>query len=117
MKFLDYKIQFVVAFIFLSANFVSYLRMPEYSSMDDGFVYFGWPFRIYAYGGYFGHPVNIWTGLIGNAFLALASIRVIRSAAKSLPITRRRSAAKTVTEFSPSPRSKIGAGVPPSRHY
>lgn len=57
-------------------NLFSYLRMPESSTIDDGYVYFGWPFTIYAYGGFFGHAVINWTGLIGNLFVALCASRI-----------------------------------------
>ena len=56
--------------LFVAANIYSYVRMPAFSTMDDGFVYFGWPFNIYAYGGYYGHPVYIWTGLLANVLIA-----------------------------------------------
>jgi hypothetical protein len=55
---------------FIVANIYSYIRMPASSTIDDGFVYFGWPFNIYAYGGYYGHPVYIWTGLLANVVIA-----------------------------------------------
>ena len=44
--------------------------MPASSTIDDGFVYFGWPFNIYAYGGYYGHPVYLWTGGLANLLIA-----------------------------------------------
>jgi len=53
-----------------AANFYSYVRMPASSTIDDGFVYFGWPFNIYAYGGYYDHPVYLWTGALANLLLA-----------------------------------------------
>lgn len=69
---------FLVVLFFSAANLYSYYRMPEYSSMDDGFVYFGWPFSVYAYGGFWSHSVTIWTGIIGNVSVALCAHRVIR---------------------------------------
>ena len=60
------------AAFFIAANIYSYLRMPASSTIDDGFVYFGWPFNVYAYGGYYGHPVYIWTGMLAN--IAIATI-------------------------------------------
>jgi hypothetical protein len=63
--------------------------MPEYSTMDDGFVYFGWPFSVYAYGGYFGGAVIIWTGLIGNIFVALGAGRILGSIIEPALIRRR----------------------------
>ena len=71
-------IGFFVAIVFCAANLYSYYRMPEYSTMDDGFVSFGWPFSIYAFGGFWTHPVIIWTGLIGNVFVALSVSRILR---------------------------------------
>jgi hypothetical protein len=71
-------IGFFVAIVFCAANLYSYYRMPEYSTMDDGFVSFGWPFSIYAFGGFWTHTVIIWTGLIGNVFVALSASRILR---------------------------------------
>lgn len=70
-------INLFIAISFCAANLFSYYRMPEGSTLDDGFVYFGWPFSIYAYGGYWSHAVFIWTGLIGNVFVALVASRVL----------------------------------------
>jgi hypothetical protein len=67
-----------VAVVFGAANLISYLLMPESSTIDDGFVYFGWPFYIYAKGGFFTHEVIIWTGLLGNVVLALCVTRLAR---------------------------------------
>ena len=50
--------------------------MPAESSMDDGFVTFGWPFDVYGYGGFWTHHVIIWTGIIGNVFLAFCCYRI-----------------------------------------
>jgi hypothetical protein len=65
-----------VALLFCMANVISYYLMPECSTMDDGFVYFGWPFDMYAEGGFAGTRAIIWTGLIGNIVLALCAIRL-----------------------------------------
>ena len=53
-------------------------RMPEYFSMDDGFVHFRWPFSVYAYGGFWTHSVIIWTGIVGNVFVALCAHRIVQ---------------------------------------
>lgn len=84
----------LVATSFFAANLYSYYRMPEYSTMDDGFVYFGWPFSVYAYGGFWGHPVVVWTGIVGNIFVALCVHRVVRNAFQ-LAVTRRSLAGKS----------------------
>jgi hypothetical protein len=78
MKSRNLRIGLLVAILFCAANFFSYYRMPEYSTMDDGFVYFGWPFHVYAYGGFWSHPVIIWTGIVGNVFVGLSAHRVVR---------------------------------------
>ena len=78
MKSQQSKITLCVIAIFCAANLVSYLLMPESSTLDDGFVYFGWPFYIYARGGFFTHEVIIWTGIIGNLAIALCVIRLAR---------------------------------------
>jgi len=70
-------IALVVALFFCAINLYSYYRMPEYSTIDDGFVYFGWPFSLYASGGFAGVSGVLWTGLIGNVFIALGSVRSI----------------------------------------
>jgi hypothetical protein len=68
----------LVAAFFCAANVFSYLRMPAESSLHDGFVSFGWPFDVYAYGGYWTHTVIIWTGIIGNIFVAFVCYRIAR---------------------------------------
>lgn len=68
----------LVALIFFAANVYSYLRMPSYSTIDDGFVYFGWPFSIYMSGGFATISVIVWTGVVGNVFIALCVYRVIQ---------------------------------------
>jgi len=78
MKSSKLPLSLVVAMVFCAANLFSYYRMPESSTIDDGFVYFGWPFSVYAYGGFWSHPVIIWTGMVGNVFVALCAHRVIR---------------------------------------
>jgi hypothetical protein len=65
-----------VALVFGVANLISYLHMPEFSTLDDGFVTFGWPFDIYARGGFAGGETILWTGLIGNVAVALCVIRL-----------------------------------------
>jgi hypothetical protein len=44
--------------------------------MDDGFIYFGWPFSVYFSGGYAGGSAIAWTGVIGNVAVALCTARV-----------------------------------------
>lgn len=44
--------------------------------MDDGFVYFGWPFSVYFYGGFATVSTVVWTGVVGNVFVALCTSRV-----------------------------------------
>jgi hypothetical protein len=66
-----------VVTLFAVANLVSYYQMLEYPPLDDGFVYFGWPFSIYVEGGFVGQAAIIWTGLIGNAFVALGFGRIL----------------------------------------
>ena len=68
----------LVAAVFCVANLFSYLRMPGESSMDDGFVTFGWPFDVYGYGGFWTHLVIFWTGIIANVFLAFCCYRIAR---------------------------------------
>lgn len=65
-----------VAAIFYAANLRSYYLRPEYPTLADGFVYFGWPFYIYAEGGFAGTRGIIWTGLIGNVAVGLCVHRV-----------------------------------------
>ena len=79
LKFRNVFVDFLVATVLCAVNIYSYLQMPAYSTIDDGFVYFGWPFKIYAYGGYFGHAVILWTGLIGNVFVGLSARRILRA--------------------------------------
>ena len=76
MKSRRVLIGLVVALFFGGVNFYSYYQMPEYSTIDDGFVYFGRPFSLYASGGYAGVSGILWTGLIGDVFVALATIRL-----------------------------------------
>ena len=94
MRSRKFMVGFLVVLLFCAANLYSYYRMPEYSSMDDGFVYFGWPFSVYAYGGFWGHPVTIWTGIIGNVFVALCAHRVIRRVFENVMTRRSLLAAK-----------------------
>lgn len=68
----------LVATVFFAANLISYWRMPAASSIADGFVTFGWPFDVYGYGGFVGHEVIIWTGIIGNIFVAFCCYRIAR---------------------------------------
>lgn len=69
-------IVFCVVVLFGTANIISYYLMPEYPAMDDGFVHFGWPFSLYAEGGFAGMRGILWTGLIGNVVVALCVIRI-----------------------------------------
>lgn len=57
--------------LFVAANLYSYFRMAEYPSMDDGFVDCGVPFKLYAYGGFFGHSVILWQGLLADVLIAI----------------------------------------------
>jgi len=67
----------VVPLLFCVANLLSYLQMPEYSTLDDGYVAFGWPFSVYGSGGFVGSTFIIWTGIIGNFAVALCVARVL----------------------------------------
>jgi hypothetical protein len=78
MKSRTLTINVFIALLFCVANLFSYFLMPESSTIDDGFVVFGWPFSVYAYGGFFTHTVIIWTGLIGNVFVALCAGRILK---------------------------------------
>lgn len=68
----------LAAVIFCAVNLISYLN-PEYypRGVSDGFTFFGWPFRIYKEGGLAGTRVIIWTGVIGNAVLAVCVSRIL----------------------------------------
>ena len=56
----------------MSLNLYSYFRMPiEHPTMDDGFVDFGVPFKLYAYGGFAGQSIILWRGLLINLLLTL----------------------------------------------
>ena len=77
MRFRKQTVYLVVAIFFGAANLISYYLMPEESTLSDGFVEFGWPFSMYAYGGFWTHSVYLWTGLVGNVFVALATSRVL----------------------------------------
>ena len=59
--------------LFFAANLYSYYRMPAESTIDDGFVYFGLPFNVYAYGGFWTHSVIFWPGLIADVLVALCA--------------------------------------------
>ena len=74
MKSRNFKIGFVVGLVlFCAINLYSYYRMPAESTMDDGSVYFGWPFWLYGYGGFWTHSFILWTGLIGDVIVALCA--------------------------------------------
>ena len=62
---------FIGMLLFVSANIYSYYRMPNESSMDDGFVDFGIPFKLYAYGGFWTHSVILWDGLLADILIAV----------------------------------------------
>jgi hypothetical protein len=62
--------------IFCTVNFISYLN-PEYPTLDDGFTFFGWPFRIHAEGGLAGTRAIIWTAVVGNIALAVGVSRIL----------------------------------------
>ena len=62
--------------------------------MDDGSVYFGWPFSVYFYGGYAGGFHIAWTGVIGNVFVALCTARVVGAVVDRFLIGRGLSFAK-----------------------
>lgn len=69
----------LVATVFCAANLISYLRMSAVlSSIADAFVTFGWPFDVYGYGGFVTHQEIIWTGIIGNIFVAFCCYRIAR---------------------------------------
>jgi hypothetical protein len=58
--------------LLLSAiNLYSYLIMPKYPAIADSFACFGWPFHMYAEGGFVGTRKFIWTGLFANVIVAL----------------------------------------------
>lgn len=40
------------------------------STVDDGFINFGWPVYIYAKGGFASAEVIVWTGILGNIAVA-----------------------------------------------
>jgi hypothetical protein len=88
---------FFIAMLFCIANVFSYLRMPEYPTLDDGFVFFGWPFTVYGYGGFVGQSVIVWTGLIGNVFVALCAARVLGTTVDKVLMRRRASLARIGT--------------------
>src|SRR6185436_7618064 len=67
----------VVAVPFCVANLLSYLQMPQYSTLDDGWVVFGWPFSVYGSGGFATTTFVNWTGIIGNLAVALCGVRVL----------------------------------------
>ncbi|HMH45953.1 MAG TPA: hypothetical protein VK557_20865 [Pyrinomonadaceae bacterium] len=72
MELRHIRVGFVISVtLFTAANIYTYARMRAFSSIDDGFAYFGWPFNIYAYGGYFGHPVYVWTGMLANLVIVV----------------------------------------------
>ena len=81
-------ISLAVVLLFSVANLYSYLRMPEESSMDDGFVEFGWPFSVYAYGGFWTHSVIILTGIVGNVFVALCAHRIVQRVIRDVVMRR-----------------------------
>lgn len=66
----------LAAVIFCTVNLISYFN-PEYATLDDGFTFFGWPFRIHYEGGFAGTRAIIWTGVIGNAALAIGASRIL----------------------------------------
>ena len=68
---------FAATLLFCTANLISYYLMPAHSTMDDGFVYFGWPFTIYWEGGIAGTRAISWTGVIGNVVLAICVSRIL----------------------------------------
>ena len=78
MKFPKPTITRAVVLVFCAANIYSYFTMPQFSTIDDGFIYFGWPFAIYAEGGFAGTRGLIWTGIIGNVVLALCFTRIAK---------------------------------------
>jgi hypothetical protein len=72
MKSRPFILGFLATVLLLCAvNIYSYYRMPAESTMADGFVYFGLPYRVYAYGGFFTHSVILWSGLIANVLIAI----------------------------------------------
>ena len=75
MRLRKSTITLAVVIAFCAANIYSYF-MPDYPTLDDGFMYIGLPFAIYAEGGFAGTRGFIWTGLIGNVVLALCIARI-----------------------------------------
>ena len=71
------KIVLFTVLLFGAANLYSYYRMPECPTLDDGFVFFGWPFLIYAEGGLAGERLFLWTGLIENVVIALGVAEIL----------------------------------------
>jgi hypothetical protein len=63
---------FVTVLLFSAANIYSYCGMPAESTLDDGFVDFGLPFKVYAHGGFWTHSVILWGGLIANVLIAMS---------------------------------------------
>jgi hypothetical protein len=60
----------IALLLFVATNIYSYFMMPGASGLDDGFVTFGFPLSLYAYGGYWTHSVILWQGLLADMFLA-----------------------------------------------
>ena len=57
--------------LFIIANLYSYEKMYDPLCFDC-IVGFGWPFRWYETGGYFGMTRILWLGLIGDIILAIS---------------------------------------------
>lgn len=90
MKYKRFTIGFLGTLIwFAAANIFSYIRMPEYSSLDDGFVDFGWPLKMYARGGFWTHTVILWNGVIGNVLIALCASLLVGFVIAKLSVPRR----------------------------
>ena len=69
MRFQKPTITLAVVLVFCAVNIYSYFTM--HSPFYDGVAYFGWPLNMYVEGGLAGIREIIWTGLIGNAVIAL----------------------------------------------
>lgn len=81
---------FIGILLFVSANISSYYRMPTESSIDDGFVDFGIPFKLYAYGGFWTHSVILWDGLLTDILIAVCVSIILGWAFEKLFMNRSR---------------------------
>ena len=70
---------------FVAVNLYSYHRAdPE----DDQFAPFGVPFKMGGFGGYVGNTYLVWSGIVGNVFVALcAGVALAWLVTKMWPLT------------------------------